>query len=132
VEYSHYGYIISHLVGILAIAYNLHIIYMFSAAQCRTSTFVDVRQSKNFDVRRRAVCEWALASNIIRRYAAPCRSVIAKWMTWNNLESPIHLKVRLADVLCCDFHTWQWGIELRYFQYDQIQDGSQQPFEIFK
>ena len=34
---SDYGYVISHLVGVLA--YNLHIIYMHSAAQ---SPYVDV------------------------------------------------------------------------------------------
>jgi len=67
-EYSDYGYVISHLVGILA--YNLHIIYMYSAAQSpyvdarrRMSTHVDAQlcvvKAKNFDVRRRAVCEWA-------------------------------------------------------------------------
>ena len=57
--YSNCGYVISHLVGILV--YNLHIIYMYSAAQSpyvdRTSTHVDARRrtsthvdAKNFDV----------------------------------------------------------------------------------
>ena len=58
-------------------------------------------------------------------------------MTLNDLERPIHLKVRLADgtldvYVCCGFQTWQWGIERRYFRFDQFKNGGRRPFWKFQ